>query len=92
MSNRKGIHHMSKQGNPEASLGAAAIGAAAATAMVMDPLLPEAPSSYSVADREEIARLAHAYWEARCCPDGSPEEDWFRAEKALREQAREAAA
>ena len=35
-------------------------------------------------DREEIARLAHSYWVARGCPDGSPEEDWFRAENELR--------
>jgi hypothetical protein len=34
--------------------------------------------------REEIARLAYSYWEARGCQGGSPEEDWFRAERALR--------
>jgi hypothetical protein len=30
---------------------------------------------------EEIAQLAYQYWEARGCPLGSPEEDWFRAER-----------
>jgi len=35
-------------------------------------------------DREEIARLAHSYWEARGCSGGSAEEDWFRAETELK--------
>jgi hypothetical protein len=33
---------------------------------------------------EEIARLAHSYWEARGCQGGSAEEDWLRAERELR--------
>lgn len=37
--------------------------------------------------REEIARLAYQLWEERGCPVGSPELDWERAEKALRQQA-----
>jgi hypothetical protein len=32
----------------------------------------------------EIARLAHSYWDARGGIDGSPEEDWFRAEQELK--------
>jgi hypothetical protein len=35
-------------------------------------------------EHKRIARLAYAYWEARGRPDGSPEEDWFRAEAELR--------
>jgi hypothetical protein len=31
----------------------------------------------------DIARLAYSLWEARGCPGGSPEEDWFRAEQEL---------
>ncbi len=31
-----------------------------------------------------IAALAYAYWEERGHPDGSPEEDWFRAEESFR--------
>ena len=34
----------------------------------------------------EIATLARAVWEARGCPEGLPEEDWFRAERALKVQ------
>jgi len=34
-------------------------------------------------DYERVARLAYSYWEARGCPIGSPEEDWFRAEHEL---------
>ena len=33
---------------------------------------------------EDIAILAHALWEARGCPAGSPEEDWFHAAQQLR--------
>ena len=32
---------------------------------------------------DEIARLAYSYWEARGYQDGSPEEDWLRAEQEL---------
>lgn len=35
-------------------------------------------------DHEDIARLASSYWEARAGDDGSPEDDWFRAENDLR--------
>jgi hypothetical protein len=35
-------------------------------------------------EHKRIARLAYSYWEARGCPPGSPEEDWFRAEEELR--------
>ena len=33
---------------------------------------------------EDIATLAFSYWEARGYQGGSPEEDWFRAERELR--------
>ena len=32
---------------------------------------------------EEIARLAYEHWQQRGCPTGSPEVDWFHAEKQL---------
>jgi len=32
----------------------------------------------------EIAELAHALWQARGGPQGSPEEDWFQAAHQLR--------
>ena len=34
--------------------------------------------------REQIARLAEKYWAERGWPDGSPEQDWLRAEQELR--------
>jgi hypothetical protein len=34
--------------------------------------------------REDIARLAEKYWAERGWPDGSPEQDWLRAEQELR--------
>jgi hypothetical protein len=35
----------------------------------------------------EIAALAHELWQARGCPEGSPEEDWYRAAEQLRSRA-----
>lgn len=39
------------------------------------------------ANYEEVKRLAHEYWQARGCPEGSPEEDWFRAEMIINGKA-----
>ena len=35
----------------------------------------------------DIAALAYELWQARGCPDGSPQEDWFRAAEELRSRA-----
>ena len=51
-------------------------------AAALSPMLPGAADAKATA--EEIARLAYHYWQARGCPGGSPEEDWFRAEHDLR--------
>ena len=36
---------------------------------------------------DEIAALAYELWQARGCPAGSPEEDWFHAAEQLRSRA-----
>jgi hypothetical protein len=36
---------------------------------------------------EEIAKLAYALWEERGCPEGSADDDWFRAEATLRSRS-----
>src|SRR5271155_14752 len=36
---------------------------------------------------DEIAALAYELWQARGCPDGSSEEDWFHAAEELRSRA-----
>jgi hypothetical protein len=36
-------------------------------------------------DTAEIRALAFELWQARGCPEGSPEIDWRRAEERLRE-------
>jgi len=36
---------------------------------------------------EDIATLAYELWQARGCPDGSSQEDWFHAAEELRSQA-----
>jgi Protein of unknown function (DUF2934) len=33
--------------------------------------------------KEEITRLAEKYWAERGWPEGSPEQDWLRAEQEL---------
>jgi hypothetical protein len=33
---------------------------------------------------QDIALLAYELWQARSCPIGSPQEDWFRAAEELR--------
>ena len=43
----------------------------------------ETAAPVNIVGPEEIARLAYAYWEARDQEGGSPEEDWFRAEREL---------
>jgi hypothetical protein len=45
---------------------------------------PPATISPAEPDQKDIAALAYALWESRGCPDGSPEEDWFRALDDLR--------
>ena len=54
--------------------------------------LPEPPEpAEKQLDRDEIAALAYALWQLRGCPDGSPDEDWFRAEAELRQRSETAA-
>jgi hypothetical protein len=38
----------------------------------------------STPKEDEISALARALWKARGCPQGLPEEDWFRAERTLK--------
>jgi hypothetical protein len=44
------------------------------------------PAGHGITEfgHRDIAALAHEYWQARGCPEGSPQEDWFRATKELR--------
>jgi len=41
----------------------------------------EVATAVRIPTHEEIAKLAYSYWEARGCQGGSPEEDWYRAER-----------
>jgi len=55
-----------------------------ATASSMTPVTVE---ELSRPIHEDIAALAFALWQERGCPEGSPEEDWFRAEEELKTEA-----
>jgi hypothetical protein len=35
----------------------------------------------------DIAALAYEHWQARGCPNGSPQEDWFHAAEDMRSRA-----
>ena len=41
---------------------------------------------------EAIAALAFELWQARGCPEGSPETDWFQAERDLKVETKARAA
>jgi hypothetical protein len=34
-------------------------------------------------EQDQIAALAYALWQARGCPEGSPDDDWLQAEQEL---------
>jgi hypothetical protein len=78
-------NHMAKKGEPKANHNAE-------SATAVDDASPEANDPVPAVDHEEIARLAYSYWQARGCPIGSPEEDWYRAENELRQPLATAAA
>lgn len=44
--------------------------------------LEQIPDS-SVWEQDAIAQLAYELWQARGCPEGSPEADWLQAEQHL---------
>jgi hypothetical protein len=48
-----------------------------------------APEPVRTISHEEISRRAYSYWEARHFQGGSPEEDWFRAERELLESSQD---
>ena len=39
-------------------------------------------------EHRTIGELAYSLWQARGCPDGTAEQDWFDAEKQLRAASR----
>jgi hypothetical protein len=45
------------------------------------------PPVATMPSREEIEKLARAYWAQRGFQDGYAEQDWFRAEQELRQKA-----
>jgi hypothetical protein len=42
-------------------------------------------ASLPVLNSADVAVLAYRLWQARGCPDGSPEIDWHQAEQSLRD-------
>lgn len=56
----------------------------ASNATQMAPTPEEQPTPRTMATHEQIAALAHALWEARAYPEGSPEQDWYQAEQQLK--------
>jgi hypothetical protein len=46
-----------------------------------------APAGIEAFGHKDIEALAHEFWQGRGCPQGSSDEDWFRAVKELRSRA-----
>ena len=38
-------------------------------------------------DRQRVEQLAYSLWHQRGRPEGSPDEDWFRAERDLQDKS-----
>ena len=61
--------------------------AAHATRLVEAPPVETCEASAPLAEArpayEDVALLAYTLWQERGCPEGSSEEDWFRAEQEL---------
>jgi hypothetical protein len=55
-------------------------------ATAMETREPE-PPSVTPPDEQDIADRAYQRWVDRGCPQGSPEEDWFEAERELRSRS-----
>ena len=56
----------------------------APTPAAVSPSESSAPTDISEQkSSQDIVALAYELWQARGCPDGSPEEDWFKAEREL---------
>ena len=49
--------------------------------------IPKEQVTAAAPAQQEIAVLAFTLWEARGCPEGTPEEDWFNAERELTAKA-----
>jgi len=74
---------ISVSAGPEIAEPAAALSETALSATNVEPFVTSTEISTEPL-REEIARLAYSYWEARGCQGGSAEEDWLRAEVEIR--------
>ncbi len=57
-------------------------------ARVAPETAPEAAEGGVQPEPADIARLAHQHWEERGRPLGTPEEDWYRAEKEIKLRGR----
>ena len=59
------------------------------TSLFVSASVPESAAPLSNGDpREEIARIAYGYWQARGCVGGDPIEDWVRAENEYSQRLR----
>ena len=45
------------------------------------------PQQQTPIEEAQIRQKAHELWVERGCPDGTPDEDWYRAEELLQKTA-----
>lgn len=51
--------------------------------MTQEPVTEKKVEYSTAPEPEQVASLAYTLWQQRGCPEGSPEEDWLRAEEEL---------
>lgn len=50
--------------------------------------VPKMPAPKDSDSSQDLSALAYSLWMERGCPEGSPDEDWYRAEALLAESQR----
>jgi hypothetical protein len=50
---------------------------------------PAAHPTGAPVEEQDVASLAYRRWLERGCPEGSPQEDWFEAERELYSKGRQ---
>ncbi len=50
-------------------------------------IAPATAPSVAANTPRDLEQLAYVLWQERGCPEGSPEQDWFAAERLLQQDA-----
>ena len=76
-----------KQAAPARSAAEISLSKSGLKSAVVEIPVPNTDSCPAVSNRQKIEMLAYSYWEQRGRQGGSPEEDWFRAEREINRES-----